>query len=383
MKEKEFKETETTDNENKIIKGDEIDLIALMKTIWNGRKTIIYTTVVVVIIGLMIAILSPEKWSSTSVFMRQQEDNSSANLGGLGALAGMAGINIGGLLGSSSGITTDMYPNIVYSYPFLSELLNSSFYFQKEAKYITLYDKIYADTIPNVGELIMKYTFRLPWTIKDKMLKKKKNVRFENSTNDSHELIFVDYDLNRILESISEMIGLSIDNETGLITVRATIKREPIAVTQITQKMVDLLQTYIIEHQTKLVQENLTFIEILYLEKKIEYERNRKTLFDYRDANRNTVVERTDAYHQELSDAYNLSMGLYQNLAEQYEQAKIAVRKETPVFSIIEPAKVPYERKSPKRTKIVILSGFLGGFLGIGVVFCKMFFAKLKKEWDS
>ncbi|MCL2074006.1 MAG: Wzz/FepE/Etk N-terminal domain-containing protein [Marinilabiliaceae bacterium] len=383
MKENEFNETETTVNENKIIKSDEIDVIDLLKTLWNGRKTIIYTTVVVVFFGIMIAILSPVRWDSKSTFMLQQEESNISNLGGLGALAGMAGINIGNLMGAASGITTDIYPDIVYSYPFLSDLLNSSFYFEKEKDYSPLYDILFADTIPTVGEFMIKYSLRLPWTIKDKMAKKKKRINFANDGDDGSNLIFLDYDLNRVLEDITEMISIAVDKESGLVTVKTIIKREPIAAAQITQKMVDLLQQYIIENQTKQVHENLLFIEKLYLEKKSDYEKARKAFFDYQDANRNRIPERTDVYYQELSDAYNLSMGLYQNLAEQYEQAKIAVRKETPVFSIIEPAKVAHEKDSPKRTKIVILSGFLGGFLGIGVLFCKMFFAKFKKEWKS
>ena len=381
MENQEFNDPQTTEDEIQIIKGDEIDLIALMKTIWNGRKIVYYTTAVVVFMGFMIAIFSPVKWKSTATFMLQQEENGMPSLGGLGALAGLAGINIGNIMGASSGITSDIYPDIIYSYPFLNDLLNSSFYFEKEGGYVSLYDKIYADTVPSIGEFMIKYSLRLPWTIKDKMVKKTKRTGIEGDSDDDTKLVFIDYDLNRILESITELISISIDKETGLITLGTVIKREPIAAAQITQKMVDLLQRYIIENQTKQVQENLQFIEMLYLEKKNEYEKNRKAFFDYQDAHRNPVLERTNIYFQELSDAYNLSMGLFQNLSEQYEQAKIAVRKETPVFSIIEPAKVPYEKLSPKRTKIVILSGILGGFLGVGLIFCLNLFAKLKEEW--
>ena len=371
------------DDEIQVIKGDEIDLIALMKTIWNSRKTVIYTTTIVVVLGFMIAIFSPVKWGSEAVLLLQQEENSMPNLGGLGALAGMAGINIGSFM-SSSGITTDLYQDIIYSYPFMSELLNCSFYFQKEGRNVKLYDKLYADTIPSFGERLVKYTIRLPWTIKQKTLKQNKShigLEIDETDNENTKLIVMDFDLNRILESTSEIIKIAIDKETGLITVGAILKREPIATTQITNKMVDLLQKYIIDNQTKQVQENLQFIEVMYFEKKNEYENNRKALFEYQDAHRNMVLERSDIYFQELKDTYNLSMNIFQSLAEQYEQAKIAVRKQTPVFTIIEPAKVPFEKKSPKRTKIVILSGFLGVFLGIGVVFCKGFFDKIKNAW--
>ncbi|WP_462319638.1 Wzz/FepE/Etk N-terminal domain-containing protein, partial [Marinilabilia sp.] len=48
-----------------IIKDDEIDLVALAKTIWDGRRTIVKTTIVVVFLGLLSAFLSTEQYTTT------------------------------------------------------------------------------------------------------------------------------------------------------------------------------------------------------------------------------------------------------------------------------------------------------------------------------
>ena len=85
--------------------------------------------------------------------------------------------------------------------------------------------------------------------------------------------------------------------------------------------------------------------------------------------------------YQELSDAYNLASQVYQSLAEQKEQAEIAVKKDTPAFSIIEPVKVPIEKSAPKRSIIMVISVFLGGFIGIGLVFGGMIWGKMKEAW--
>jgi hypothetical protein len=333
------------------------------------------------IIGLMIAIFSPVKYSASAVLLLQSEDKS-MNMGGLGALAGLAGINIGAMMGGgSASINPDLYADIIVSYPFLNELLKTSLYFEKDASTITLFDKIYGDTISGFGTKILNYTIRLPWTLKDKLFKKTMLQNIENFVNETSGLIIMDEDLDNVLKAVSEMISVEVDNATGLIKIDATMKKEPIAVAQLAQKVVDLLQDYIISYKTKQVQENLEFIEARYLEKKEEYESIRKEFFDYSDSHRNLVRERSDIRYQELSNAYDLSLQIYQSLTEQLEQARIAVKQETPVFSIIEPVKVPYQRSSPARVRIMIISTFLGGFLGFLAVFVKMIWKKIKKAW--
>ena len=373
-------------NEIKIIKGDEIDLIALIKSIWNERKTIIYTTIAIIVIGLMIAIFSPVKYSASSVILPQVEDNNIMNNigGGLGALAGLAGVNLSSMMGNNSSITPDLYPDIISSYPFLNELLENSFYFEKEAKTITLYDKLYADTISGFGSKILQYTILLPWTVKKMLSKKNEKQDIPQSVvNNGSKLIIMDERLDEILKAASEMIYVEVDEKTGLINVGATIEKEPVAAAQLAQKVVDLLQKYIISNKTKQAQENLDFIEFRYLEQKKEFESIQKEFLEYRDAHRNLVPERISFRMQELNDAYNVAMNVSISLAQQLEQAKIAVKKETPVFSIIEPVKIPFERSSPARTKIMIVSVFLGGFLGIIVSLCKIFWKKIKRAWKG
>ena len=47
-------------------------------------------------------------------------------------------------------------------------------------------------------------------------------------------------------------------------------------------------------------------------------------------------------------------------ISKQVEQAKLQLKKDTPVFSTIQEAIIPIKRSSPKRTQIVIIFGFVG-----------------------
>lgn len=372
------KENSVNKTERPIIKDDEIDLIALAHTIWDNRKTIWYSIAVAVVIGLMVAIFSPVKYTASATILPQAEGKT--DLGGLGGLASMAGINLGSMMGSASGIQPDLYPRVINSYPFLNELVHQPFDFEEEDAPKSIYEQRLQDSIPGFGATVMKYTLRLPWTIKDALMGEDKNISGGVAGPAAIDVTRLSEEETEILKSMTEVVTVSVDDETGLVTIGAELD-EPLLTAQVTQKTVELLQKYIIEYKTRQATQNLEFIEARLKEKKAEFETAREAFFEYRDRNRNIIEERTNIRYQELSDAYNLASQVYQSLAEQKEQAEIAVKKDTPAFSIIEPVKVPIEKSAPKRSMIMVVSVFLGGFLGIGLVFGGMVWGKMKEAW--
>jgi len=372
------KDNSVEKTERPIIKDDEIDLIALAHTIWDNRKTIWYSIGVAVVIGLMVAIFSPVKYTASATILPQAEGKT--DLGGLGGLASMAGINLGSMMGSASGIQPELYPRVINSYPFLNELVHQPFDYEEEEKPISIYEKRMQDSIPGFGATVLKYTFRLPWTIKNALMGEDKKISSGVVGQSTIDVTRLTEEETEVLKSMTEVVTVSADKETGLVTIGAELG-EPLLTAQVTQKTVELLQKYIIEYKTKQAVQNLDFIEASYKEKKAEFETAREAFFEYRDRNRNVIEERTNIRYQELSDSYNLASQVYQSLAEQKEQAEIAVKKDTPAFSIIEPVKVPIEKSAPKRSMIMVISVFLGGFLGIGLIFGRLVWSNFKRNF--
>ncbi|MGQ1787817.1 Wzz/FepE/Etk N-terminal domain-containing protein [Saccharicrinis sp. GN24d3] len=362
---------------HQIIKDDEIDLIALIKTIWEGRKTIYYSVGVCVFIGLLIAFLSPAKYTASATLLPSSEKMSN-NLGGLGALAGMAGVNLSSMMGQSEGIPTEIYPQVINSYPFLNEFVHEKFHFEDYAEPISIYDYVVADTIPTLGSQIVKYTIGLPWTLKDAILSSKdeleKDIIEYGVLNLSEEEIIA-------LDVVFELLEVDVDDKTGLVKVSVEVD-EPLLAAQYVQNAVKLLQDYVIEYKTQQVRENLKFVQERYVEKKEEYEHAQMEYFNYKDAHRNIVSERMDPEFQRLNDVYDIASTVYKSLAQQLEQAKISVKEETPVFTVLEPAKVPFEKSSPNTKIILVLSVFLGGFIGFGIIFGKILWNNIKKYFN-
>nr|WP_321405967.1 Wzz/FepE/Etk N-terminal domain-containing protein [uncultured Carboxylicivirga sp.] len=359
------------------IEDDEIDLIALLKVVWDNRKIIYYSVGVSVIIGLLIAIISPVKYKVTATLL-PSEENRSSSIGGLSALAGMAGVNIGSMVGQQSiDIPAEIYPQVVNSYPFKNELIHKKFNFEEFEYSTSVYNYVLNDTIESIGKKILKYTIRLPWTLKDALINNS-----DTPLNTNYDVIYLSKDEERVFEYIEDLIQVEVDDGTGLVSLTVEAK-EPIVTAQYVQRAVELLQEYIIDYKTKKVRENLNFIQESYLDKKVEYEKLQKQFFNYKDRHRNIISERSDPEFQRLSDEYDLVSIIYQELAKQLEQARIAVKEQTPAFSVIEPSKVPTEKSSPNRKLILIASVFIGFFIGIFVIFGKQFWITLKDNFKN
>ena len=103
--------------------SDEIDLLMLLKTVWEGKKQIIIVSFIFVLIGIAIALLSPIVYSSSTTFINSQKESSSSS--GLSNVASLVGINLGGI-SSGNEIPAAMYPQIGQSIEFKRALLQST-----------------------------------------------------------------------------------------------------------------------------------------------------------------------------------------------------------------------------------------------------------------
>lgn len=363
-----------------IIKNNEIDVIALAHSIWDDKKTIIHTVIVVCFIGLMVALFSPVKYTASTAILPQAEGQPDlGGLGGLGGLVGMAGVNLESMMGSATGIQPDLYPRVIDSYPFLNELLHQPFNFEDEEKPVSIFEKELQDSILSLGEGLLKYTVRLPWTIKNALFDDRKELKAD-FPGKSEDIILLSKEESDIFVSFTDVLEIEVDKDIGLVSISVELG-EPLLTAQVAKKTVELLQKYIIEYKTRQAAEDLAFIEARFKEKRVEFENAREAFFEYRDRNRNVVEERTNIRYQELNDNYTLAREIYQSLSQQKEQAEISVKKDTPAFSVIEPVKVPVEKTSPRRFLIMVISFFLGVLLGVSIILGRKAIGRLRRLW--
>ena len=88
----------------------EIDLIELAQKVWASRKLVFKACGIAALVGLVVAFSIPKEYS-TSVTLAPESGGKSGG-GSMGALAAMAGINLGTSSGEDA-LSPELYPDIV------------------------------------------------------------------------------------------------------------------------------------------------------------------------------------------------------------------------------------------------------------------------------
>ena len=171
-------------------------------------------------------------------------------------------------------------------------------------------------------------------------------------------------------DEMAKTLTLSVDKKNGFITLTA-MGSEPLETAQIADKAKNLLQSRITEFRIEKAKQNLLFIEGRFSEKKKEFENAQDKLARFRDGNRGMTSNMAKTEEERLQSEYTLAFNVYSELAKQLESAKISVKEDTPVFSIIESVIVPVNPTKPRKFMILMVSVLLGGALGIGSVFAQ------------
>ena len=132
-----------------------------------------------------------------------------------------------------------------------------------------------------------------------------------------------------------------------------------------------LLQNEVIKFKIKNAQELLTFTESLYFEKKASFEALQDELAYFQDRHQNISSGLFQNKLSRLESKLAIERTVNEELARQVEQARIQLRKDTPIFTVINPVVIPNQRTRPKRTLIVLGFTFLGFCFAIGYVLIK------------
>jgi hypothetical protein len=363
--------------------SDEIDLLALAKTLWKGRKIVFKSILICGVIGLIVALTSPKEFVATTIMVPSGSEGSSklGGLGGLGGLAAMAGINLNTTTGSD--LSPLVYPQIVASLPYQLELMKTPLNFSDLKEPVTFYD--YYSESRKTNPLI-KYTIGLPGvilglpgTILSAIRGKEPEKTGSTEQMKPLELTNKQQTVRLIL---SGLISLNVNPKEGILTLTSTMK-EARAAAQLGQRAQELLQQYITEFKIKKAKANLDFIQQRFDETTKKFETAQERLASFRDRNKSVTLATARTEEERLTSQYNLIYSVYSELAKQLEQAKIQVKQDTPVFTIIEPVSVPTVRDKPNRLKILIFWLFVGSVLGICTVFGKVAIEPFKKLWKD
>lgn len=344
-------------------KEEEIDLIKVFSKLWVSKILIFRFTVFFFILGIFVALITPNKFQSRVVFVPQLSNEAGNISGSLGSLASLAGIDLSGAMGSGLDIPTSIYPKIIYSQPFLKKLGSSEITFENSS--ITIRDYYLQNNRKSVIGILKKYTLGLPTLLKDFF----KNEEIIQSNNES-EIYFITENDRKFFEIVDEILTVNINKkdqyvELSVIDLNSHVSAQ---ITHIAQK---LLQEKIISYKIQAANEILIFTKNQYEIKKQEFENIQNKLASFKDSNLNIISSKFSIEQSRLESEFQIISIVLTELSKQYEQSKLRVSKNTPVFTIIEPVSVPKQRHSPRRTVMVLIWSFFGLFLSVTYILFK------------
>ena len=313
----------------------EIDLVDILKKIFKSRKLIIYSSLIFTLIGVIVALISPIKFSSTTVFIPQNQEVPTSSISGV---ASLVGINLrGGSYGNE--IPPSMYPQIIESVKFKRSLLEK---IVDEGKNITLKDFIVEHY--SINDYEEQKISELGMTEKEE----------------------------KCFKILSKIVNVNVNDNDGFVSI---VSQMPVAeyAANVAKFSREILQNIIIKNKIESARQNLVFSEGQLIEKKKEFDEIYSKLAFFSDSNLNSVNSFVLNEKNKLESEFQIISSVVEEISKQVEQAKLQLNKDTPVFSTIQEAVIPVKRISPQRTLIVMIFGFFGFIL-------TSFFVVIKKQ---
>lgn len=338
----------------------EIDLLELAQKVWAERKFILKACGYAVLAGLIIAFSIPREYTATATIAPEMSDGKSG--GGLSSLAAMAGINMN-TSSSADAIYPDLYPDIVSSTPFITELFNVPVESLNAKIDTTLYGYLDDYQRSPWWSAVTSAPFKaLGWVI---------SLFNEEEVGDKAKLdpFHLTKEEADVVRALSQRISVSVDKKTGLTTLSVTMQDARIAAC-LTDTVMSKLQNYVTEYRTNKARKDFQFQQILFDRKKKEYEKAQEEYAKFADANKNIILLSYRAEQERLENEMRLAYNVYTSVAQQLQMAEAKVQEITPVYTVVEPATIPIKASKPSKTMILVSIIFL---TGIGCV-CKILF---------
>ncbi len=360
---------------------EEIDLVEVIRYLWDRRKTVYRITGGFLVLGLFIALFSPVDYQTEATLMPEMQNQEGGASRLLEQYGGMLGIGGGGAQAGSNQIPPNLYPRIVQSVPFQQELMETPVTFDEYDTTATpqvFFTEIYGTSLVGYAK---QYTIGLPGKVISLIKPEEEKTRVRSQTpGEEQEIIELSKEEMEVINTLRQRITANVDQETGIITVSAALP-DPQAAAEVGQQAIEQLKQYVREYKTQKAKQNLEFVEQQHQRAKKEFHDIQEQLATFRDKHQNLATARAQTELERLQDQKQLAFNVYNSLSQRYEQAKIDVNEETPAFKVLQPVQVPLEKSSPNRKLVMVISLILGVVTSVGFLLVRSFWRRVEGEF--
>ncbi|WP_435577570.1 Wzz/FepE/Etk N-terminal domain-containing protein [Gilvibacter sp.] len=348
-----------------------INLFELLGLIWEKRRFVIKVMIIFLIFGAVIAVFSPKQFVSQTVILPQI--SGSQGLGKkLGGFAKLVGLNLDD--NGKNEIFPTLYPIIASSIPFQKEILNAPIKNEETGDMIPLTEYLKSIDLKEPTDYVKEYTVGLPGKFIGIFRSKEEKTYQLPDTS----IISLTRAEKAQIAYLDNHIKVAFNDLEGFVEISSTLPNAAVSA-QLAKHVQVLLQEYIIDFNISKAQEELEYLTKRYEEAREIYEEKRSRLGQFRDRNKNYISSISENRYEQLKTENDLAFNVYSQLANQLESAKLQVKRDTPVFTILKPVAIPLEPAGPSKVGIIIMYLFLGLVLGTAVVLARKFIPEFKE----
>ncbi|MCR4918208.1 MAG: chain-length determining protein [Prevotella sp.] len=325
--------------------NDVIDVGRLIKKIWARRKLFFYRVwPITFVLASLYIVCIPRYYNSEAKLAPEMAVG--IDMAGVNSLASSFGFDLGNMQ-STDAINPMLYPDLMEDNGFVTSLFTIRV---KTADGET--DTDYYDYLKNYqkrpwwGNMIKAVTKAIK-----SLLPKKKTA---GPANDSEKSPYwLSEEENSVAETVRGNIKVSLNEKTGIITVKTT-SQDPLVARILADSVQIRLQQFITRYRTNKARIDVEHYEKLAQEKKQEYEDICNKYDRFSEANTNIVMTSYKTKRENLQKEMQFKYSAYTSIAGQLEAAKAKLQERTPAFTQLKGAAVVEKPAGPKRMLFVI-----------------------------
>ena len=328
----------------------EIDLIELAQKLWQGRRMIVRWCIAGALAGLVIGFSIPKEYTVTVKLAPEVQGNKNSSLG---ILSQMAGINIGSL-NSADAMSPELYPDIVQSVPFMTELFGVEVADEDGEMTMPQAEYVAKELHSPWWSVILQVPFKvLGWFID---LFRAEEPEGEGPTDPFR----LTKEENEVVRSLQERISTSVDKKTLVVSLSVTMQ-DPLVAATLTDTVMLSLQNHITQYRTDKARHDLEFTQRLFDEAQGKYYAAQQRYAQYVDQNQALSRRSFRTEEERLQNEMSLAYSLYNQTAQQLQLARAKVQESTPVYAVVQPATVPLKPSKPSKALVLVGCVFLAG----------------------
>lgn len=358
-----------------LLNKDEIsylDIWLLLKTKIKSNYMIISIIFILMFLACLLHYkLTPTEYQASSIVLIEQQTNNNNNLSGIGSLLGinMPPQQQNGMMGP------DMYQEIVESKAFLFDLMYQKIpynitgndstslndYF-KEHNQFTFFDRIY-NLLSFKNQDLKNH---------ESVDNKRQSTIVQNTIIPSSiiatkipPIVQINQKDAQIIDLIKKRITLEFKGKKCIVKVKMPT---PILSAIVSKLVVEKLTNYIILYKTTKQRDNINYLQSRFDESEVKYKESQQKLANFKDNSLGLIFQSVQTREQIYTNELTVNFNVYNQFAMQLEQAKIDLKKETPLFSVIEPITIPSSSSEPLFLKLSIKYFFAALFMSILII---------------